>query len=567
MMARCRAVGTFYARLLASGLQRLRSFSGAGNRSKERMKFALDGGAVATGGAANPRRALHRIVLNTFLFPLMLVGATTLALTSALRYSLLEFNLILYLLPVMISAVRWGVASAMVAALASVAASDFFFLPPLYSFVLSNPSDAVDLALFLFVAVVTGNLAARLQREVDSSHRREHEIHHLYLLSRRLALCSTASDLVAAIQEYLTSHLGCEAFLMRPPHRSSESSESEVPIGSPFMSTRLRVEAATMVAAADPRSRLVFDPHLRNLWALKSIATETTDHGVLAVNLGSHSPRESSRLTDRIEAVLSEAAATLMRIDAATAVANADLRLQSDFLKTALIGSVSHELRSPIASILGAASVLDGIPALRNNRRVRSLVDGMHQEAKRLDSDIQNLLDSMRITDTGVKPVMEWTDPGDVITAAIRQRSHRLAAHRLDVDVADGLPLLKLDSGLIEQAVGQVIENAGKYSPADSTISIMVRADAGELIIAVTDQGMGLMPDEAVEMFKRAFRGRRQLGAIPGLGLGLWIAKIFVAANHGSIAARSSGPGRGTTVTIRVPVNADAAISDHARIS
>jgi K+-sensing histidine kinase KdpD len=123
---------------------------------------------------------------------------------------------------------------------------------------------------------------------------------------------------------------------------------------------------------------------------------------------------------------------------------------------------------------------------LRNNRRVRSLVDGMHREAKRLDGDIQNLLDSMRITDTGVKPVMEWTDPADVITAAIRQRSHRLAAHRLDVDIADGLPLLKLDSGLIEQAVGQVIENAGKYSPVDSTISIMVRADSGELIIAVT---------------------------------------------------------------------------------
>jgi K+-sensing histidine kinase KdpD len=563
-MARCRAGGTFYARILASSLRRLRSFSGMSNRPKAKTRFAFDGSPVATGRVANPRRAVQQIVLNAFLFPLMLVGATTLVLMLALRHSLLEFNLILYLLPVMISAVRWGVVPAMVAALASVAASDFFFLPPLYSFVLSNPSDAVDLALFLFVAVVTGNLAAKLQREVDSSHRREHEIHHLYLLSRRLALCSTASDLVAAIQEYLTSHLGCEAFLIRPPH---ESSESDVPIDSPSMSTRLRVEAAEMIAAADPRSRLVFDPHLRNLWALKSISTQATDHGVLAVNLGRHSPRETSRLTDRIEAVLSEAAATLMRIDAVTAVANADLRLQSDFLKTALIGSVSHELRSPIASILGAASVLDGIPALRNNRRVRSLVDGMHREAKRLDSDIQNLLDSMRITDTGVKPVMEWTDPGDVITAAIRQRSHRLAAHRLDVDIADGLPLLKLDSGLIEQAVGQVIENAGKYSPVASTISIMVRADSGELIIAVTDQGMGLMPDEAAEMFKRAFRGRRQLGTIPGLGLGLWIAKIFVAANRGSIAARSSGPGRGTTVTIHVPVNADAAISHHAHIS
>jgi two-component system sensor histidine kinase KdpD len=94
-----------------------------------------------------------------------------------------------------------------------------------------------------------------------------------------------------------------------------------------------------------------------------------------------------------------------------------------------------------------------------------------------------------------------------------------------------------------------------------------VRADAGEVVIAVVDEGMGLMPDEDASIFKRAFRGRRQLGGIPGLGLGLWIARIFVGANGGSIAARSAGPGEGTTVTIRFPVNADAAASAHVEIS
>lgn len=511
-------------------------------------------------------QAFLRAALSLLIFPVTLVGAMSVVLAVVIRYTSLEFNSILYLIPVMISAIRWGVVPAMFAALASVAVSDFFFIPPLYSFSVNDPHQVVDLALFLFVALVTGNLAARLQREADSSRRREHEVHNLYLLSRRLALCSTASDLVEAIQEYLTSHLGRQAFLIRPPH---DNAESDMPIDGVFMSTRLRAEAAEMVAAKDPRSRLVFDPDLQNLWALKSITTQTTDHGVLAVNLGKQSRRETGQLNDRIEAILSEAAATLMRIDAVTAFANANLRLQSDFLKTALIGSVSHQLRSPIASILGSTSVLDGIPALRNDRRVRSLVDGMHREARRLDNDIQNLLDTVRITDTGIKPVMEWTDPGDVITAAIRQRSHRLGGHKLEVDVAEGLPLLKVDSGLVEQAVGQVIENAGKYSPVDSTIAIKAQADAGELIVTVTDEGMGLMPDEAAQMFKQAFRGRRQLGAIPGLGLGLWIARIFVAANGGSIAARSLGPGRGTTVTIRFPVNAaaNADASNHAQIN
>jgi K+-sensing histidine kinase KdpD len=574
MVARSKSGRESGKKILESGLRRLWEFSRINNVAKMDIGFSPARNASAAGNDvrndarddARPRQAFLRATLDTLIFPVMLVGAMSVVLVAAIRYTSLEFNSVLYLIPVMISAIRRGVMPAMVAALASVAVSDFFFIPPFYSFSVSDPHQVVNLALFLFVALVTGNLAARLQREADSSRRREHEVHNLYLLSRRLALCSTASDLVGAIQEYLTSHLGRQAFLIRPPH---ENAESDMPIDGVFMSTRLRAEAAEMVAAQDARSRLVFDPDLQNLWALKSITTQTTDHGVLAVNLGNQSRRETGQLNDRIEAILSEAAATLMRIDAVTAFANANLRLQSDFLKTALIGSVSHQLRSPIASILGSTSVLDGIPALRNDRRVRSLVDGMHREARRLDNDIQNLLDTVRITDTGIKPVMEWTDPGDVITAAIRQRSHRLGGHKLEVDVAEGLPLLKVDSGLVEQAVGQVIENAGKYSPVDSTIAIKAAADAGELIVTVTDEGMGLMPDEAAQMFKQAFRGRRQLGAIPGLGLGLWIARIFIAANGGSIAARSLGPGRGTTVTIRFPVNADANAnaSNHAQIN
>jgi K+-sensing histidine kinase KdpD len=409
---------------------------------------------------------------------------------------------------------------------------------------------------------VTGNLAAALRREADRLWRRERDVHNLHLLSRRLALCSTDMDLVAAVQDYLTSHLGCRAFLIQ-----SQQGAGVAAIDDPAILTRLIAKAAEMVAEGDTRSRLLVDPDLRSVWALKSIATRTADHGVLAVDLGHQSPREAGELNDRVEAILSEAAAALERIDAGAAFANANQRLQSDFLKSALIGSVSHQLRSPIASILGSTSVLDGIPALRDDGRIRSLVDGMHREAKRLDSDIQNLLDTVRITDSGIKPVLEWADPADLVTAAIRQRSHRLDGHKLVVDVEDALPLLKLDSGLVEQALGQVIENAGKYSPLGSTVTIAVRAEADEVVIAVADNGMGLLPDETSSMFKRAFRGRRQLGSTPGLGLGLWIARIFVAANGGAIAAHSSGPGGGTTVTIRFPVHEEATALTHVQVS
>src|ERR1700722_9566839 len=529
---------------------------------------AVDTGASSAKGAAGAEpglgrgRTLVRTSLTDLVFPLLLVGATSLVLAVAARYTSFELHSTLYLIPVIISAVRWGIRSAVVAALASVAVFDFFFLTPFYSFSIAEPSEVVDLAMFLFVALVTGNLAAALRREADRLRRRERDIHNLHLLSRRLALCSTDSDLVAAVQDYLTSHLGCQAFLIQAQQETNEAS-----IDDPVVAARLTAKAAEMVAEGDTRSRLLVDPDLRSVWALKSIATRTADHGVLAVDLGQQSPREAGELNDRVEAILSEAAAALERIDAGAAFANANQRLQSDFLKSALIGSVSHQLRSPIASILGSTSVLDGIPALRDDGRIRSLVDGMHREAKRLDSDIQNLLDTVRITDSGIKPVLEWADPADLVTAAIRQRSHRLDGHKLAVDIEEALPLLKLDSGLVEQALGQVIENAGKYSPLGSTVTIAVRAQADEVIIEVADNGMGLLPDEAASMFKRAFRGRRQLAAIPGLGLGLWIARIFIAANSGAISARSAGPGEGTIVTIRFPVHEEATALTHVQVS
>jgi K+-sensing histidine kinase KdpD len=529
---------------------------------------AADTGALPTKGApgadsgAGRGRALLGTSLTDLVFPLLMVAGTSLVLAAVARYTSFELHSTLYLIPVIISAVRWGIRSAVVAALASVAVFDFFFLPPLYSFSIAEPNEVVDIAMFLFVALVTGNLAAALRREADRLRRRERDVHNLHLLSRRLALCSTDSDLVAAVQDYLTSHLGCQAFLIQPRQETSE-----VSIDDPVTSVRLIAKAAEMIAEGDVRSRLLTDPDLHDVWALKSIATSTADHGVLAVNLGHQSPRETGELNDRVEAILSEAAAALERIDAAAAFANASLRLKSDFLKSALIGSVSHQLRSPIASILGATSVLDGIPALRSDGRIRSLVDGMHLEAKRLDGDIQNLLDTVRITDSGIKPVLEWADPADLVTAAIRQRSHRLDGHKLAVDIEEALPLLKLDSGLVEQALGQVIENAGKYSPPGSTVTVAVRAQADEVIIEVADNGMGLLPDEAASMFKRAFRGHRQLATTPGLGLGLWIARIFIAANGGAISARSPGPGGGTTVMMRFPVHEEATALTHVQVS
>jgi K+-sensing histidine kinase KdpD len=493
--------------------------------------------------------AIMRIVARTVLYPLACVALATALMALVLRYTALEFESIVYLIPVLICAIRWGLVSAIVGIFASAFAADFLFIPPIYSLVISDPSQIVEMALFLFVALVASNLAARLRKEVDTLHHREREIQNLYEFSRRLALCSTAGELIKAIQDYLSVHLGREAHLIRlaPFHAGDGAAEDEM------VPQSIAREAKEMIAAREPGSHLVTEPATDSLWALKHITTTTAEHGVLAVNLGKPRDSDADRLNDRIDALLLEAIATLTRIDAAAALAKANIRLESEVLRTALVGTASHELRSPVAAILGSASVLDEMLALQGDEKLRSLVVGMHLEARRLEGDIQNLLDTARIADTGVKPRLVCTDPADILTAAIRQRSHRLATRKLSVDVAPKLPLVNVDPVLLEQAIGQLIENAVKYSPSGSGIAIAARVKDDEVVLAVTDHGVGLTEEEASHLFRRAYRGQRHLGNVPGLGLGLWIARIFVAANGGTLRADSPGSGLGTTMSIRLP--------------
>jgi K+-sensing histidine kinase KdpD len=511
----------------------------------------------------NSRVGITRILAATILYPLACAALTTGLLAVALKYTTLAFDLIVYLIPVVICAVRWGRASAIVAIAATAATADFLLMPPVYSFRISDPRQIVALLLFVFVALVTSHLATRLRSEILALQRRENEVHNLYEFSRRLALCDTAGDFLRAIQDYLSVHLGCEAHLIHvaaPFARGEDERDRRVP-------QLIAREASAMVVAREPDSRLVTEPVTGALWALKYIATALAGHGVLAINLGKAGRPGIDKLNECIDALLLEASRTLTRIDAAAALAKANMRLESEVLRAALINMASHELRSPVAAILGSASVLDQLPALRDNEKMRSLVTGMHHEAERLDNDIQNLLDTVRLTDSGVRPHRAWADLTDVLAAAIRPRQRRIANHKLTVDLDPKLPLVNVDPVLLEQAVGQLIENAAKYSPAGTDIAIVASVEDGCIVLSVTDTGAGLTEDEAKNLFQRSYRGQRHLGQVPGLGLGLWIARIFVAANGGALSAESPGPGLGTTMSIRLPISPNPAPRQGAPLS
>jgi K+-sensing histidine kinase KdpD len=238
----------------------------------------------------------------------------------------------------------------------------------------------------------------------------------------------------------------------------------------------------------------------------------------------------------------------------AVTVRHARIRAQAETLRDALIGSVSHELRTPLAAIVGSTSILAHSSVVQRDEHLSSLVRVAHKEAQRLDGDIENLLDATRISSEGIKPRLEWVDPEDILSGALARKQRLLGDRQITLTVADDLPLVFVDPSLMQSALGQLIENATKYSAPGTTISVSAEQDGSTIQIKVADAGEGVVAGEEEKIFERFYRSPRHAGTTSGSGLGLWIARALIEASGGQVRAFSPGPGQGTTFRIELPV-------------
>jgi K+-sensing histidine kinase KdpD len=460
------------------------------------------------------------------------------------------FNLVslIYMLPVVVAATQWGIGAGLVAAIAGAAAADFFFYPPLYSLWLQNPQDIVDLLLYLLVALVTSNLAARLKNEAVTLRRREKEIGELHAFSQGLATCLNSRDLIFAVQDYLSNTLRYRAVLIATaPGDHGAFDNAAVP-------EEIRLEAVKLIAAGAVHASAMLNPRNRRAWLVRVIAPEILGYGAIAVELGEAPGERTAAVAQRVETLLEEAMRTLNHLKVKEAIEQATINYRTEILRDALVGGVSHELRTPLASILGSCSVLNRLPAVADDRQVQALVEAINDQAGQLDNEIRDLLNATRISAKGAHPQLISTDPTDIVSAALKQKERRLSAHWVSLDIARDIPLVNVDSILVEQAFGQLLENAAKYSPIGSEIKISSRRERDYVVLSVQDQGSGLTDDEKGQLGRRSFRGGRQAAGSSGSGLGLWIASTFIAANGGSLHAESLGPNLGTTMSLRLPM-------------
>ena len=479
---------------------------------------------------------------------LVLVAATALVSFLLIRYLDVRRGSVIFLLPVLLAGWHLGLIPALVAAVAGVLWSGYFFFSPYYSYYLSRPNEILNLALFMIVAVVVSHLANSMKRQTEIARKRENEVSDLYTFSRRLAAAHSADEIYTAIEEHLASLVRRKVVLFGAAGGRAGRAGRVTP-DERAVPERVRAE----VAQAHSTLGTTVDDGTGNIWLVRRVSQKTADFGVIAIDLGSVPADAVADVRLRVDDVLSDAAATLERLDVARALNDAKMRSETDLLREALIGSVSHELRTPLASILGSATVLTQSPVIAKDDRLMSLASVVRDEAERLNSDIQNLLDATRISRQQIKPRQEWIEPQDIVNSALGRRRRRLAGHHVSLDMDSNLPFVYVDPVLVEQAFVQIVDNAAKYSPAGSPITVAAKRNGHDVVLSVNDKGIGLTGEEQAQLGERFFRGARHAAATSGSGLGLWIAKAFVGANGGKIEAMSSGADQGSTVSIHLP--------------
>ncbi len=487
------------------------------------------------------RREIRGIVI-----ALLFVAVTTAVALFLRHYIGILRGAVLYLVPVMLAGYQFGVIPALVAAIAGVLLSGYVYFAQLYSFQVASPQEALNLLLFMVVAVVVSHLSSQAKKSIIIARKREREMSDLYAFSRRLAMAPSAAEIFVAIQEHLANLVQRKVVLLGIADAGTADDVPET------------VRAAVTRVEHDEGIERTVEDGTGNVWLIRRVSPKTPDFGLVAVDLGNVLGQPLFDMRQRIDDALSDAAATLERLDVARALNEAKMRSETELLREALIGSVSHELRTPLASILGAATILHNAPALAEDSRLLALTSVVRDEAERLNIDIQNLLDATTISRQQVRPKLQWVEPVDIVNAAFEHRRRRLSGYPVTFDLNSNLPIVHVDPAQVEQALVQIIDNAAKYSPAGSPIRVAAHPNGQTVMLSVNDCGSGLTAEEKRQVGGRFFRGPRHKVTTSGSGLGLWIANAFVTANGGKVEVESDGADRGTTVTIHLPMSPEA---------
>ena len=459
---------------------------------------------------------------------------------------------IVFLLAIVLIAARFGLGPGIFATVLGVLAFDFFFVPPYLTFAVADAQFVITFAVMLVVALIISTLAARLRRQIHSARARERRLEALYRLSRELSAVSGVHQLAAAAQREVSSTFGTEVMIYVP------DGEGRL---EPVVST-----ARSMTG--DPREQAVakwaFDhgqmagngtDTLPQAAALHvPMATPTGIAGILSVDRPENESLLSPENRQLLETLATQIGIAIEREGLTEKTQEALLQVEKERLRSLLLSSVSHDLRTPLAVIAGASSALLEMGESADQAQRASLLEEVVEESNRLARLVENLLSMTRL-DAGAIDVDKQRFPlEDVIGSALGRLRRDLTGRSVIKDLPPDLPPIPLDGVLVEQVLVNLLENALKYSPDGSPLEIAARAEDKGVVVAVSDRGPGLAPGEEERVFEKLFRGSASgSSGERGAGLGLAIARAIIVAHGGRIWAEDR-PGGGAVFSFVLPM-------------
>jgi two-component system sensor histidine kinase KdpD len=459
----------------------------------------------------------------------------------------------LYLVVVVVAALNWGRGPAILASVLSVVAFDLFFVAPYLTFVVADTQYLLTFAGLLVVGIVMSTLAAHAREQAQAAERREAETAELYDLSRDLTAAGDLKSILAVLSAHVEQTFGREVVVLMPSRNEN---------------TRLRIQAASTAWMLEENELAIAErvfQHAERVsrysGALPSANLRylplKTARGVLGVvgvkSLGPADIPLTAEQRRLMEAFASQASLAIERAQLAEAARQTQVLQATEKLQTALLNSISHDLRTPLVSITGALSSLQDQAAQLSEADRLSLVDNARGEAERLNRLVGNLLDMTRLEAGALTLRLEPGDVQDLIGTSLEQVDDRLSGRAVTLEVPADLPLVPMDFALMTRVMVNLLDNALKYSPAGSPLEVRAGVSDGRLEIQVADRGVGIPPEDQVHVFDKFYRVQRPEN-VSGTGLGLSICKGIVEAHRGTIRAEKRDGG-GARLIVTLPLS------------
>jgi len=463
-----------------------------------------------------------------------------------------------YLMAVLLVALKGGLRPAILTSVISFLAFNFLFTEPRYTFAITDTQNILTVVFFLIAAVVVSNMAARLRAQMQATKESARRTGNLYDFGRKITAAATLDDVLWAVVHHVAATIHGKSLVLMPADSGLAVTAGYPPEDELDDKSAAAAEWAWAHGKVAGRGSTTLPVAL---WLFIPLKTGRGPVGVLGVQMMEDADMPSPEQMRLLETLADQAAVAIERTLLVSDIETARVATERERLRSALLSSLSHDLRTPLVSILGAASSLISYDDALDPTNRHELAQTIQDEAERLNRFVQNLLDMTKLGAGALKPRVDWADLHDIAGAAVERAKRLSRAHTIRVEIAGNMPLLCVDAVLMEQVFFNLIDNACKYSPPNTAVKVWAIRTPKHIAIEVADQGPGIPPEDRERVFDMFYRVN-QTDSQSGTGLGLAICRGIVEAHGGTIHAEPGLHGAGTCIVIHLPLPPEPAFPE-----